>query len=99
MPVILVTRRLSLIGGMIFLAACSSQETTVIDGSSAENFASTTAAAQRDLTVADRLDFDRAMASAASRRFGVRDKGRLERVSFDGMTGTAVVADYRERGR
>lgn len=81
----------------VLLAACSSPAPTLIDGSSPQAFQRTTAAARNDLPVADRLDFDRALASVGTRRFGTVDREALARTTFDGMTGGEVVTDYRAR--
>ena len=83
----------------LVLANWSPAEPTVIDGSSEDKFAATTEQARRDLPVAERLHFDRALAGAPTRRFGAKDKEALKRVSFDGMTAAEVVADYRTRQR
>ena len=84
----------------LLLAACGGgEQATAIDGSSPERFAQTTQAARGDLPVADRLDYDRALASVGTRRFGDKDKAALARTTFDGMTAEQVVADYRARQR
>ena len=82
---------------IILTAGCSSPAPTVIDGSSPEAFARTIGAGRRDLPVADRLDFDRALASVGTRRFGSEDKDALARTTFGGMTAAEVVEDYRAR--
>ena len=79
------------------LAACAQPPPATIDGSSAENFAMTAEAARRDLPVADRLDFDRAIATVPARRYGNRDPSAAARIAFDGMTAAEVVATERER--
>ena len=79
------------------LAACAQPPPTVIDGSSAEAFAHTTEAARGDLPVADRLDFDRAIATVPARRYGNRDPSAAARSAFDGLTAAQVVATERER--
>lgn len=79
------------------LAACSAATATIIDGSSAEAFVRTVAAARDDLPVADRLDFDRAIATVPARRYGHRDPLAAARIAFDGMTAAQVVAIERER--
>jgi hypothetical protein len=84
---------------LLLLAACESRPPTLIDGSSAETFNKTTAAARRDLPDADRLDYDRALASVGTRRFGTGDPDALARTTFDGMTAEQVVKDYRDRQR
>ncbi|QNN68001.1 hypothetical protein H9L13_03560 [Sphingomonas lutea] len=78
------------------LAACADAAPTVIDGSSPQAFAQTTAAARRDLPDADRLLFDRALRTIGGRRHSA-DPETLARVTFDGMTAAEVVADQRAR--
>ena len=82
----------------LLLAACAPPAPTVIDGSSAERFAETTEQARRDLSVSNRLDFDRAIATVPTRRFSAPDADRLRRTTFDGMTAAQVIEDYRRRG-
>ena len=79
------------------VAACASPSPATIDGTTAENFAHTAEAARDDLPVADRLDFDRAIATVPARRYGNRDPSAAARVAFDGMTAAQVVATERER--
>lgn len=79
------------------LATCAPDRSAIIDGSSAEAFARTAEAARRDLPVADRLDFDRAIATVPARRYGNRDPAAAARSAFDGMTAAEVVATERER--
>ena len=69
----------------------------MIDGSSAESYEKTIAAARRDLPDADRLAFDRAIKTVGGRRYATRDPDALARVTFDGMTAADVVADQRAR--
>ncbi len=84
----------------LLLAACSGgEQATVIEGSSLQAFQRTTEAARSDLPMADRLDYDRALASVGTRRFADDDKAALARRTFDGMTAEQVVADYRARQR
>jgi hypothetical protein len=91
--------RASAILAALLLAACQAREPTVIDGSSAETYERTIAAARRDLPDADRLAFDRAIKTVGGRRYSKRDPDALARVTFDGMTATDVVADQRARER
>lgn len=84
------------LGLSLSLAACESAPTT-IDGSSADTFARTAEAARQDLPVADRLQFDRAIATVPARRYGNRDPSTAARVAFNGMTAAEVVAIERER--
>ncbi|CAA9505430.1 MAG: hypothetical protein AVDCRST_MAG62-206 [uncultured Sphingomonas sp.] len=86
-----------LLAAGLLAAACSSPEPTLIDGRTEESFSRTAEQARTDLPVADRLAFDRALASAPTRRFGAADGEALRRLSFDGMTGAEVVADHRAR--
>jgi hypothetical protein len=81
----------------LILASCGQHEATVIDGSSPEAFERTTTAARRDLPVADRLTFDRALHTLAGRHFGNDDPQARARVTFDGMTAEQVVKDQRAR--
>jgi len=83
--------------GIAALAGCSQHAPTTIDGSSADTFARTAKAARQDLPVADRLKFDRAIATVPARRYGNRDPSTAARVAFDGMTAAEVVAIERER--
>jgi hypothetical protein len=83
----------------LLLTACGAPEPTVIDGRTEAAFARTAELARSDVPVADRLAFDRALAAAPTRRFGADDPAALRRLSFDGMTGLEVVADYRTRER
>lgn len=78
-------------------AACSEQPVARIDGSSAQSFAATTAAARRDLPVADRLMFDSAIATVPARRYADNDPAATARAAFDGMTAADVVASERIR--
>ncbi|MDQ3080418.1 MAG: hypothetical protein M3R03_10545 [Pseudomonadota bacterium] len=81
----------------VMLGACTEQAPTRIDGSSAEAFARTTKAARQDLPVAQRLDFDRAIATVPARRYADRDPAAAERVAFDGLTAGQVLEIERER--
>ena len=83
----------------LLLAACSPQAPpVVIDGSSPERFAATSAAAREQLSGDDRLAFDQALATVGSRRCAA-DPDRLRRTTFDGMTGAQIAEDYRQRSR
>lgn len=79
------------------LATCTQPPPTTIDGSSAEAFARTAEIARNDLPVADRLEFDRAIATVPSRRYGNRDPSAAARKTFDGMTAADIVGTERER--
>ena len=79
------------------IAACTPEKPVFIDGSSAEAFARTAAAARRELPVGDRVAFDRALRTVGGRRLANRDPDALARITFDGMTGAQVVADQRAR--
>ena len=79
------------------LAGCTQQAPTIIDGSSADAFARTTELARDDLPVADRLEFDRAIATVPGRRYANRDPSAAARVAFDGMTAAEIVATERQR--
>jgi hypothetical protein len=81
----------------ILLAGCAQHDPTVIDGSSPEAFERTTTAARRDLAVADRLTFDRALHTIGSRHFGNENPRARARVTFDGMTAAEIVRDQRAR--
>ena len=89
--------RRSAVFAALLLAACQAREPTLIDGSSAESYEKTIAAARRDLPDADRLAFDRAIKTVGGRRYATRDPDALARVTFDGMTAADVVADQRAR--
>jgi hypothetical protein len=82
-----------------FLAACSAEPATIIDGSTEQCFEQTTAAARRELSIADRLEFDRALAGIPARRYADHDPTALRRRTFDGMTAAEVVAEQRARER
>jgi hypothetical protein len=81
----------------VLLGACSEQAPTRIDGSSPEAFARTTKAARQDLPIADRLDFDSAIATVPARHYANRDPAAAERIAFDGLTAAQVVEIERER--
>ena len=61
------------------------------------SFAATAAQAREELSAADRLEFDRALASVPARRYASGDPERLRRTTFDGMTGAQIVEDQRRR--
>jgi len=82
-----------------FLTACSAEPATIIDGSTEQRFEQTTAAARRELSIADRLEFDRALAGIPARRYADHDPTALRRRTFDGMTAAEVVAQQRARER
>lgn len=79
------------------LGACTEQAPTRIDGSSNEAFAQTIKAARQDLPIADRLDFDSAIATVPARRYADRDPAATARVAFDGLTAAQVVENERAR--
>ena len=79
------------------LAGCAQQAPTIIDGSSPEAFVRTSEVARDDLPVADRLTFDRAIATVPARRYANRDPSAAARVAFDGMTAAEIVATERQR--
>lgn len=82
----------------LMIGACTPEASPVtIDGSSPERFAATTAEAREQLSPANRLAFDQALGSVASRRHAAADPDRLRRITFDGMTGTEVAEDWRRR--
>jgi hypothetical protein len=81
----------------LVLAGCSDGPPTVVDGSSPDAFARTTAQARRDLPDADRLIFDKAIRTIRGRRHAERDPDALARVTFDGMTAAEIVEDQRFR--
>jgi len=78
-------------------AACTEQPPTRIDGSSADSFAATTAAARRELPVADRLVFDGAIATVPARRYADTDPSATARATFGGLTAAEVVRSERQR--
>lgn len=82
----------------LVLSACSERPTR-IDGSSPAALERTTAAAREDLSIADRLDFDRAIATMPARRYADPDPAATARVAFDGLTAAEVVASEQERNR
>ncbi|MDQ3079764.1 MAG: hypothetical protein M3R03_07180 [Pseudomonadota bacterium] len=81
----------------VMLGACTEHPPTRIDGSSPDAFARTTEVARQDLPIADRLDFDSAIAAVPARRYGDRDPAATARATFDGLTATQVVHSERER--
>lgn len=79
------------------IAACS-KAPTVIDGTSAAAFETSTEKARRDLSIKDRLAFDAALRNPGGRRYGQNDVQLLARQAYHGMTAHDVVADARARG-
>jgi hypothetical protein len=79
------------------LGGCREEAPTIIDGSSPAAFARTTAAARDDLPAADRLTFDRAIATMPARRYADVDPAARARAAFDGMTAAEVVATETNR--
>ena len=82
---------------LAMLAACTQPPPATIDGSSGAAFARTVEIARNDLPVADRLDYDRAIATVPARRYGNRDPSAAARKTFDGMTAADIVSTERER--
>jgi hypothetical protein len=74
------------------LAACGAGP-VVIDGSNEAAFADSVEAARRDLPVADRLAFDKALMAPPGKRFGARpgEAEALARTAYHGMTAVEVV--------
>jgi hypothetical protein len=89
--------RLAAAALMLLLAGCENKEPVRIDGSSKERFEESSWQARRDLPVADRIVFDRAIRTVGGRRHAVRDTEALARTTFDGMTAAEIVADQRAR--
>ena len=90
-------KRLAAVVLVAALGGCSEAAPTTIDGSSAEAFARTTAAAREELPAGDRLMFDSAIATVPARRYADRDPAATARVAFDGLTAAEVVRIERER--
>lgn len=91
--------RLLLLGGLGTISTCSEAPPTQIDGSNAAAFARTASAAREDLPVADRLMFDRAIATVPARRYADQDPAATARAAFDGLTAAQVVASETDRSR
>lgn len=90
--------RVSLIVFVAVLSACAPESPrVVIDGSTPATFTATTRAAREQLTAADRLEFDRALASVPARRYADGDPEARARITFDGLTAAQVVEDQRRR--
>ena len=81
----------------LLVSACSPEVPTTLDGSSPEAFERTARQARRDLPVADRIVFDRALRTVGGRRHAMRDPDALARTTFNGMTAEAIVADQKAR--
>lgn len=77
-------------------AACEQGPPTRIDGSSPEAFERSVEQARRDLPVADRIVYDRAIRTVGGRRLAA-DPRELARTTFDGMTASQIVADQKGR--
>jgi hypothetical protein len=92
-------RRLLAAPLLLIAAACSDRPPTLVDGSSPEAFARTTAEARRDLPDADRIIFDKAIKTISGRRHAERDPDALARVTFNGMTAAEIVEDQRFRDK
>jgi predicted small lipoprotein YifL len=91
--------RLAAAALILLLAGCGNKVPVRIDGSSKERFEQTSSQARRDLPVADRIVFDRAIRTIGGRRHAERDPEALARVTFDGMTAEEIVADQKSRDR
>jgi hypothetical protein len=91
--------RLAVAALILLLAGCETKEPVRIDGSSKERFEETSSQARRDLPVADRIVFDRAIRTIGGRRHAERDPEALARVTFDGMTAEEIVADQKSRDK
>jgi hypothetical protein len=85
------------LSGAVALAACVAEQPVTIDGSSPAAFERSAEAARDQLAVADRLLFDRALATIGGRRHSARDPDALARLTFHGMTAADVVADQKAR--
>ena len=90
-------KRLAAVVLVAALGGCSEAAPTTIDGSSAEAFARTTAAAREELRAGDRLMFDSAIATVPARRYADRDPAATARAAFDGLTAAEVVASESNR--
>jgi hypothetical protein len=91
--------RLAAAALILMLAGCENKEPVRIDGSSKERFEETSSQARRDLPVADRIVFDRAIRTIGGRRHAERDPEALARVTFDGMTAEEIVGDQKSRDK
>ncbi len=89
-----MTRRIAAVA-LLALCACKADQATLIDGSSPATFEATSQAARRDLPIADRLAFDRAIKSPPGKRYGDSELEvrNLARSTYNGMTAAEVV-DY-----
>ena len=90
-------RRLAAFALAAGLAGCREAEPTRIDGSSAAAFARTTRMAREEVSGADRMTFDGAIATMPARRYGDRDPDATARAAFDGLTAAEVVTSERAR--
>ena len=83
-------------GLLLLAAACGNKQPTVIDGSTPERFAETSAQARRDIPDADRLDYDAALKRPPGTRYGdteVEMEARA-RETYNGMTASEVLETY-----
>ena len=90
-------RRLAALALAAGLAGCSEGGPTRIDGSSAAAFARTIRIAREEVSAADRMTFDGAIATVPARRYGDRDPDATARAAFDGLTAAEVVTSERQR--